>query len=144
MLRDHAVASVTEDSLWNILPEIHKANLGHLSRVIRPSKRSSLLDQLRRAGVPVTQAPDRVAASEVILLVSAAARSERTAALAVAHGANRAWVVNTLGAWIEMTDTVLAAPPATPSPLPPLVVPGRGTLPSLDPPGPTDSGDQAT
>ena len=127
MLQDHAVAIVSDESLWDILPEIHKAGLGHLARVIRLSKRGTIVIQLQRAGVPVSQAPPTMHDAEVILLVPAAARSERTAQLAIANGASAAWIVTALGAWNPVDDTLVPTPESRPTRETPLVVPGRGT-----------------
>jgi hypothetical protein len=125
MIQESVVAIVPEDILGDVLPAVHRAGLGHLSRLLR-AERSPLLDQLRRAGVPVAQAPVRLADCQAALLVSAAARSGTTGSLLVQHGAIHVWIVTALGEWIRVEDVVLSNPNVHLLPPPPAQrVPGR-------------------
>ncbi|CAN0449537.1 unnamed protein product, partial [Phaeothamnion confervicola] len=83
---DAVVAIVDDDRLPAILPVIHRNGLGHIARVMK-RERGDLRTQLRRAGIPVEQAPDALDAAGRILLVTAAARSQPTADLLLRHHA---------------------------------------------------------
>jgi hypothetical protein len=109
MIQDVVVAVIPEEQVGDVLPAIHRAGYGHLARMIRTGKRP-VLDQLQRAGVPVSQAPTVVADLPAVLLVSAAARSPMAAALLMRHGASRVWTISPAGAWQELEDMVLAQP----------------------------------
>ncbi|HWV36745.1 MAG TPA: hypothetical protein VNZ55_14005 [Thermomicrobiales bacterium] len=102
-----AVIAITpEDQLPDILTHIHRAGLGHNARVLRPH-RGPLRDQLRRAGVPIEQAPRRLDDAGCILLVNAAARSSMAADLALQHGASATWTVSTSGVWHLVDDRIV-------------------------------------
>jgi len=109
MIQDAVVAVIPEEQVGEVLPAIHRAGYGHLARMIRTGKRP-VLDQLQRAGVPVSQAPTAIAELPAVLLVSAAARSPMAAALLMRHGASRVWTITATGAWHEIDDLVLAQP----------------------------------
>lgn len=129
MLQDSVVAIVTDDAVGDILPAVHRASLGHLARLIRAG-RSPVMQQLQRAGVPVSQAPAILESSAAVLLVTAAARSSMAASLVLQHGASTVWTVSSRGAWVEIEDVILAQPNV--HELPPhrgRLVPGRGATP---------------
>ena len=110
MIQDSVVAIVPEDLMATVLAAVHRDGLGHLARMIRPKKRNPLLDQLQRAGVPVSQAPDQVAASDALLYIAAAARSPMAGLVLMQRGATRVWIVSARGAWNELEDLVVAVP----------------------------------
>ncbi len=109
MLQDSVVAIVSDDAVRDILPAVHRAGLGHLARLIRAG-RSSVAQQLQRAGVPVSQAPAHVETSPAVLLISAAARSPMAASLALQHGASMVWTVSGMGTWTATEDVILIQP----------------------------------
>jgi len=109
MIQDSVVALVPEDAVRNVLPAIHRAGLGHLARMIRTGRRP-VLDQLQRAGVPVSQAPAGLRECDAILLVAAAARSPMAASLLLQSGANQVWTVSRHGVWIDTEDVLLKKP----------------------------------
>ncbi len=130
MLQDSVVAIVPDDAVRDILPAVHRAGLGHLARLIR-SNRRSVVEQLQRAGVPISQAPADLAASPAVLLVRAAARSLMAASLALQHGARAVWIVSGNGAWVEHDDVILVQPNVhVLPPHPARVVPGRNATAS--------------
>lgn len=122
MVSRSVIAIVPEDLLSDILPRIHSAGLGHTARVLRP-RRGPLREQIRRAGVPVEQAPHRLDAAACVLMIMAAARSPMAADLLLQHGAPAVWTVSTSGAWSLVDDHVVtgttrpdtAAPIGTPT-----------------------------
>ncbi len=125
MLQDSVVAIVSDDAVRDILPAVHRAGLGHLSRLIRVG-RSTVVQQLQRAGIPVSQAPAGVQSSQAALLITAAARSPMAASLVLQHGASTVWTVSALGAWIEVEDVILVQPNVHDlPPRPARLVPGR-------------------
>ena len=129
MLQDAVVAIVSDDAVRDILPAVHRAGLGHLARLTRAG-RSSVVQQLQRAGVPVTRAPESLGTSRVALLITAAARSPMAASLVLQHGASTVWTVSSLGAWLEVEDVILVQPNVNDlPPRPPRLVPGRGADP---------------
>ncbi len=129
MLQDSVVAIVSDDTVRNILPAVHRAGLGHLARLVR-ANRSTALQQLQRAGVPVSQAPTSLKACPAVLLVAAAARSPMAASLLLQHGAGAVWIVSAQGPWIEHDDVILAQPNVHElPPQPARLVPGRGAAP---------------
>lgn len=129
MLQDSVVAIVPDEAVRDILPAIHRAGLGHISRLIRAG-RGTVVDQLRRAGVPVAQAPESLESSQAALLITAAARSPMAASLVLHHGASQVWTVSALGAWIETEDAILVQPNVHElPPHPARLVPGRGAEP---------------
>lgn len=109
MIQDSVVALIPEHAVRDVLPAIHRAGLGHLARVIR-SGRNPVLDQLQRAGVPVSQAPAGIEECDAILLVTAAARSQMAASLLLQSGANQVWTVSGIGVWIVAEDVLLTKP----------------------------------
>ncbi|HYJ12270.1 MAG TPA: hypothetical protein VEW66_01670 [Thermomicrobiales bacterium] len=133
MLQDAVVAIVPEGRLGEVLPAVHRAGMGYLARVATPT-RGPLLDQLQRAGIPVSQAPDEIAGSEQLIFLSAGGRSMMTALLLLQHCMSRVWIVNGLGAWVPVDDEVIAAQ-AVPTPVPstPQAVPGRHARPTAMP-----------
>ncbi len=135
MIQESVVAIVPEDILGEVLPAVHRAGLGHLARLLR-SERSPVLDQLQRAGVPVSQAPETIAARPTILLVSAAARSQMTGSLLVQHGANQVWIVTSLGEWVVVDDVIFSQPGTELPPPPAQRVPGRDPRHSVVRPAP--------
>jgi hypothetical protein len=135
MIQESVIAIVPEELLDDVLPAVHRAGLGHLARLLR-RERSPLLDQLQRAGVPVSQAPATVADFPTVLLVTAAARSRMTGSLLVQHGAEHIWIVTSLGEWVVVDDVILDQPDTDPRPLPAQVVPGRDTRHSVVRPAP--------
>jgi hypothetical protein len=131
MLQDAVVAIVPEGRLGEVLPAVHRAGMGYLARVAT-SARGPLLDQLQRAGIPVTQAPDEIAASTQLMFLSAGGRSMMTALLLLQHRINQVWIVNGHGAWVPVDDEVIAARNESPSvPTAPQAVPGRRIQPPV-------------
>ncbi|MEJ7900932.1 MAG: hypothetical protein WKF63_03750 [Thermomicrobiales bacterium] len=129
MLQDSVVAVVSDDAVRDILPAVHRAGLGHVARLIR-SGRSSVVQQLQRAGLPVSQAPMRLETSQAVLLMNAAARSPMAASLVLQLGASTVWTVSPLGAWIEVEDVILVQPNVHDlPPRPARLVPGRDAAP---------------
>lgn len=137
MLQDSVVAIVPDEAVRDILPAIHRAGLGHVARLIRAG-RSSVLEQLQRAGVPVAQAPKPLLQCQAALLINAAARSPMAGSLALQHGASQVWTVSALGAWNEIEDVILVQPNVHElPPHPARLVPGRAAQPAATvPPGP--------
>lgn len=127
MIQDSVVAIVPESAIDDVLPAVHRAGLGHLARLVRAG-RGSVLDQLRRAGIPTSQAPDLMATTESALLITAAARSQAAGALLLQQGAVLVWNVTSLGAWVELDDAVLTRPNVhILPPHPAQRIPGRDT-----------------
>lgn len=130
MLQDSVVAIVSDEAVRDILPAVHRAGLGHLARLIRAG-RSSVVQQLQRAGVPISQAPASLATSQAALLITAAARSPMAASLVLQHGAGAVWTVSNMGTWVEIEDVILAQPNIHElPPHPARLVPGRGAEPA--------------
>lgn len=98
MIADAVIAPIAEEQLSEVLPAIHRARLGNNARIIRAT-RADVAAQLRRAGIPTTNAPMRVLASDCLLVVTAAARSPLAASIALRHGAWSAWIVSPNGFW---------------------------------------------
>lgn len=114
MLCDVLVAIVDRDQLNAILPAVHQHALGHVARVL-DAGRGEVTSQLRRAGVPVEQAPAIVVGAPLMLMISAAARCPAAARLLMRAGVDRVWIVARNGSWSEIDDSViLVAPDATP------------------------------
>lgn len=111
MLAEVVVAPIEEERLTDVLPMIHRARLGNNARIMQAS-RANLGAQLRRAGVPTANAPERVLASACLLVVHAAARSQLAASIALRHGAHSAWIVSPNGFWYPFEEGVAPAPPA--------------------------------
>lgn len=109
MIQESVVAVINNDVLGDILPIVHRSGYGHLARVIRNTRRS-LLGQLQRAGVPVSQAPETITQIPAVLLISAAGRAPMAATMLIRLGANRVWIVSADGVWSELEDTVLSQP----------------------------------
>lgn len=137
MLQDAVVAIVPEGRLSDLLPAIHRAGMGYLTRVATPA-RGPLLDQLQRAGIPVSQAPDVVRESNQVLFINAGGRAVTTASLLLQH-LPQVWIVNGLGAWNPVDDQVITTN-TTPAPQTdtPQSVPGRRTIAPLVTPAPGD------
>lgn len=120
MVSDSVIAIVPENALPAILAHVHRSGLGHTARVLRP-KASSLREQLRRAGVPVEAAPDRLDEASTLLFVMAAARSLMAANLALTNGASATWIVSRSGEWRMVDDHVVRpAGHPLPAPVPPV------------------------
>ncbi len=129
MLQDAVVAVVSDDAARDILPAVHRAGLGHISRLIRPG-RSSVVQQLQRAGVPSSQAPANLETSQAVLLINSAARSPMAASLVLQHGATMVWTVSGTGNWIATEDVILVKPNVHDlPPHPARLVPGRDASP---------------
>lgn len=125
MLQDAVVAIVSEDRLPDLLPVIHRAGMGYLTRVAT-AKRGPVLDQLQRAGIPVSQAPELAANSTHLLFINAGGRAIVTGSLLVKADVDLVWIVNGLGAWNQLDDTVLATRVVPPAEVTvPQTVPGR-------------------
>ncbi|MDQ3654831.1 MAG: hypothetical protein M3457_07115 [Chloroflexota bacterium] len=136
MLQDSVVAIVSDDAVRDILPAVHRAGLGHLARLIRAG-RSSVVQQLQRAGVPISQAPANLATSRAVLLITTAARSPMAASLVLQHGAEAVWTVSIQGAWVEIEDVILVQPNVHElPPHPARLVPRRGAAPVSPQPSP--------
>jgi len=132
MLADAVVAVVDDDRLPAILPVIHRNGLGHIARVMN-RERGDLRTQLRRAGIPVEQAPDALDHAGRILLVTAAARSQSTADLLLRNHAIAAWIVTKQGFWRDVDDRaelVAATPDLTPANVPDIRLPDRPDRPA--------------
>ena len=110
MLAEVVVAPIDEERLVEVLPVIHRARLGNNARIMRAA-RANLAAQLRRAGVPAVNAPERVLESACLLVVHAAARSQLAASIALRPGARSAWIVSPSGVWRAFDE---GAAPATP------------------------------
>jgi hypothetical protein len=106
MVSDTVVAIIPEESLSDVLTQVHRAGLGNNARVLRP-RRAPLREQLRRAGIPVEQAPERIADAQCVLMIMAAARSVVASDLVLQHGASATWVVTRSGAWTLVDDRVV-------------------------------------
>jgi hypothetical protein len=109
VIADAIVAIPGKTPLTNLLAAIHSNRLGHVSRVLKAERRP-LLDQLQSACLPVGNAPAAIGTAERIVLVFAAALSERGANLLLRKGAERVWTVSRTGAWTELDDIVLGTP----------------------------------
>lgn len=131
MVSQTVIAIIPEEHLSDILTHIHRAGLGHNARVLRP-RRGPLKDQLRRAGVPVEQAPRRLDAAGCILMIMAAARSPMAANLVLQQGASATWTVSTSGIWSLVDDHVVEQ--SVPTPVTP-VIPLPNDDPTPDAPG---------
>lgn len=119
MIADVVVVPITDEQLSDVLPVIHRARLGNTARIMR-ADRGSIQGQLRRAGIPTANAPERVLTSDRLLVVGAAARSPLAAMLALQHGARAAWIVTPRGFWHAVDEGVTAgSPAATPPPMSP-------------------------
>jgi hypothetical protein len=131
MITDVVVAILDREALADVLPAVHTNGLGHVARVLTV-ERGDLHGQLKRMGVPAEQAPEPVAESRTLLVLSAAARSPMAAALLLRSGASTAWIVTRNGEWKVFDDAVTHVSPTTTA-MP--VSPAQG-LPSLpDVPG---------
>jgi hypothetical protein len=106
MVSDTVVAIIPEETLSDVLTQVHRAGLGNNARVLRP-RRAPLRDQLRRAGIPVEQAPDRLDDAPCILMIMAAARSVMASDLVLQHGASATWVVARTGTWSLVDDRIV-------------------------------------
>ncbi len=129
MLPDAVVSIIPNGKLSALLSAIHSDGMGYLARVAS-IERGPVLDQLRRAGIPVSQAPDIIADADQVLFVNAGGRALATAGLLMRVGVRRAWIVNAHGGWSEVDDAVLTPAPAATRPASaPRDVPGRNPLP---------------
>jgi hypothetical protein len=131
MITDVVVATIDRETLADALPVVHTNGLGHVARVLT-ADRGDLRGQLKRMGVPAEQAPEPVADSGTLLVLSAAARSPMAAALLLRSGASTAWIVTRNGEWNVFDDAVTHVSPTT------TIMPASPTqgLPSLpDVPG---------
>lgn len=130
MIADVVVAPIAEEYLIDVLPVIHRARLGNNARIMRAS-RANVAAQLRRAGIPTTNAPERVLASDCLLVVNAAARSPLAASIALRHGAHSAWIVTPGGHWRGYDEGVAVATPSSQSERP-ITTPAAISPPSGD------------
>jgi len=110
MICDVLVAIVDRDQLDAVLPAVHQHALGHVARVL-DAGRGELPSQLRRAGVPVEQAPDSVADAPLLVVISAAARCPFAAHLLMRSGIDRIWIVSGNGVWTEVDDSIVLVTP---------------------------------
>lgn len=110
MISDVLVAVVDRDQLNTILPAVHRHALGHVARVL-DAGRGELTSQLRRAGVPVEQAPAAVVDAPLLLIISAAARCPSAARLLMQSGIHRAWIVRRNGVWSDVDDSIIQITP---------------------------------
>lgn len=108
------IALGSDETLPDILAEIHSAGLGHNAFVLRP-RRTSIQRQLGRSGIPTAQMPERVDEAEAALVVHAAGRAQLAADITRQRGASATWIVTPNGSWTLVDDDV-AMPPATPAP----------------------------
>jgi hypothetical protein len=106
MVSDTVVAIVPEESLPELLTQVHRTGFGQNARVLRP-RRSPLREQLRRTGIPVDQAPERLDVAACLLTILAAGRSLAAADLALHHGASATWIVTRAGVWHLVDDRVI-------------------------------------
>jgi hypothetical protein len=111
MLPDAIITIIPNGKLSALLSAIHSDGMGYLAR-IATIERGPVLDQLQRAGIPVSQAPGTIADAEQVLFVNAGGRALATAGLLMRHGVQRAWIVNAHGAWTEVDDALLTTTPA--------------------------------
>jgi hypothetical protein len=115
------IAIGSDETLPDILAEIHGAGLGHNAYVLRP-RRTSIQRQLTRSGIPTTQMPPRVEQAEAALVVHAAARAQLAADITRQKGASATWIVAPNGAWnlveddlaIHQTSPITAQSPVAP------------------------------
>lgn len=114
MVSDTVVAIVPEETLPGLLTQVHRSGLGQNARVLRP-RRSPVSQQLRRAGVPIEQAPERIEGADCILMIMAAARSPMAAELALHHGASATWIITRSGTWNLVDDHVVMNQPGQPA-----------------------------
>ena len=110
MICDVLLALVDRDQLTSILPAVHQHALGHVARVL-DAGRGDITSQLRRAGVPVTGAPEAVLDASLLLMISAAGRCPSAARLLMRSGIDRSWIVARNGAWQAVDDSVLHVAP---------------------------------
>lgn len=108
MIADAIVAIPGNAPLSNLLTAIHGNRLGHVSRVLSKNRRP-LADQLKSAGVPIANAPAAIENADRLVLVFAAALTDRGANLLLRQGAERVWTVTRSGIWSECEDVALAA-----------------------------------
>lgn len=114
MIADAIIAVPGDAPLSRLLTAIHQQRLGHVCRVVSAT-RAPIADQLRRAGVPMTQGPGFQNVERVILIF-AANLCDRGSRRLLELGASRAWTVTRSGHWTEIDDTVIVPPtPSTPS-----------------------------
>ncbi len=106
MISDTVVAIVPEESLPDLLTQVHRSGFGQNARVLRP-RRSPLREQLRRAGISIEQAPERLDIAACLLTILAAGRSPDAADLALRHGASATWIVTRAGAWNLVDDRIV-------------------------------------
>lgn len=129
MVSDVLVALVDRDQLSTILPVVHRHMLGHVSRVLNP-ERGDLTSQLRRAGVPVEQAPALVTDAPLLLLISAAGKCPAAAHMLMQAGIHHFWIVRKTGVWSDVDDSVDVLKPAVAAPI--------GRMPHIPVPGMRD------
>lgn len=127
MLSTVVVSIVGEDQLAEMLPVIHRARFGNVTRVIRTHRRDAI-GQLRRAGIPTGHAPDAVIAASTVVFANCAGRASQFARICLDFGANSTWIVSVDGPWSPVDDRILAIEPVRDStPRPHQIVPGRAT-----------------
>lgn len=105
------IAIGSDETLPDILSEIHAAGLGHNAFVLRP-RRTSIQRQLTRSGIPTTHMPPRVDEAEAALVVHAAGRSKLAADITRQQGASATWIVAPTGSWDLVDDDIAASTPA--------------------------------
>lgn len=104
------IALGSDQTLPDILADIHGAGLGHNAYVLRP-RRTSIQRQLTRSGIPTTQMPARVDEADAALVIHAAGRSRLAADITHQRGASATWIVAPNGSW-NLVDDDIAAPKA--------------------------------
>lgn len=137
----HIVVAIgSDETLPEILANIHGAGLGHNAYVLRP-RRTSIQRQLVRSGIPTTQMPARVDEAEAALVVHAAGRARLAADITRQHGASATWIVAPAGTWTLVDDDVAPGmvadtSPATQAPATTVPVDMPAAQPATDePPG---------
>lgn len=128
------IALGSDETLPDILSEIHGAGLGHNAYVLRP-RRTSIQRQLGRSGIPTAQMPARVDEADAALVVHAAGRAQLAADITRQKGASATWIVAPNGSW-TLVDDDLATPEtqsaATPAHAAPTIIASTGEGASPD------------
>lgn len=107
MHAESVIAVITEEIQNDVVAALHADGLGHLTRVIR-RERGDIVDQLGRAGIETTGAPDTLPGADRVVLVAPAPRSLETACLALQRGAVSAWIISAEDGWQPVDDEAIA------------------------------------
>lgn len=121
MQRESAIAIIPEDIQNDTVSALHAAGVGHLARVIR-KERSDIREQLARAGINHTNAPEALADAQRVIIVNAAHRSQEVACLLLQRGATSSWIVTVDAGWQPVDDEAIeiaATRDLPPRPVPP-------------------------